>query len=166
MHLTKTSSLTRDIGFGALAVASVFAASVVGQLATYPNLAPWYAGLAKPNFNPPNWIFGPVWTSLYALMAFAAWRILRVRQHSAARRWALSLFFVQLVLNAAWSWMFFWLHNPLLGLLNIVPQLLFILATVASFRRLDRVAAWCLVPLAVWVGFASILNFSIWSLNR
>lgn len=92
---------SRDIGLGVLAVIAVAATSVLGQLATYPNLAPWYAGLNKPSFNLPNWIFGPVWTTLYALMAFAAWRILRPSEASSARRVALGLFFFQLALNAA-----------------------------------------------------------------
>ena len=115
-HASATSSWSRDLGFGFLAIVAVAATSVVGQFATYPNLAPWYAGLVKPSFNPPNWVFGPVWTTLYLLMAFAVWRILRLPAASAERRWALSLFFAQLALNAAWSWMFFAAHNPLLGL--------------------------------------------------
>ena len=129
MYSTKTSSWRREIGFGVLAIAAVGSASVAGQIATYPNLAPWYASLVKPAFNPPNWIFAPVWTILYALMAFAVWRILRLPRTSAARRSALTLFFVQLTLNAAWSWMFFGANSPLLGMINIVPQLLVILAT-------------------------------------
>jgi len=155
----------RDLGFGALAVIAVATASVVGQLATYPNLAPWYAGLAKPSFNPPNWIFAPVWTTLYVLMAFAVWRILRLPKASAERSLALTLFFIQLALNAAWSWMFFGANNTFLGVINIVPQFLIILATVVAFHRLDRMAAWCLVPLASWVAFAGILNVAIWRLN-
>jgi translocator protein len=165
MHSTQTTSGRQDIGFGVLAISAVVAASVVGQLATYPNLASWYASLVKPAFNPPNWVFAPVWTILYALMAFAIWRILRLPEASAARRSAISLFFIQLVLNAGWSWMFFGANNPLLGIVNIVPQLLVILATIVAFHRLDRVAAWCLVPLASWVAFASILNVAIWQLN-
>lgn len=163
--MATTSSWRRQMGFGVLAVVAVGAASVAGQIATYPNLAPWYAGLVKPSFNPPNWIFGPVWTILYVLMAFAVWRILRLPPASPARRIALTLFFVQLVLNAAWSWMFFGANSPLLGLINIVPQLLVVVATVFAFHRLDRVAAWCLVPLAAWVAFASALNLAIWRLN-
>lgn len=96
-----------------MALVAVTATSGLGQLATYPNLIPWYAGLIKPSFNPPNWVFGPVWTALYALMAFAAWRILRLPLASAARRLAVCLFFIQLALNAAWSWMFFGANNPL-----------------------------------------------------
>ena len=110
-----TSSWSRDLGFSFLAVIAVAATLVLGQLATYPNLAPWYASLVKPWFNPPNWVFGPVWTTLYLLMAFALWRVLRLPAASAKRRWALSLFFTQLVLNAAWSWMFFAARNPLLA---------------------------------------------------
>ncbi len=155
----------RDLGFGVLAIGVVVAASVIGQLATFPNLVPWYAGLAKPSFNPPNWIFGPVWTALYALMAFSVWRILRLPVATPARPLALSLFFLQIALNAAWSWMFFAAHNPLLGVSNIVPQFLIIVAAVFVFSRLDRIAAWCLIPLAAWVGFASVLNVAIWRLN-
>jgi benzodiazapine receptor len=98
-------------------------------------------------------------------MAFAVWRILRLPQVSAARRLALSLFFIQLALNAAWSWMFFGANNPLLGLINILPQFLAILATVVAFHRLDRMADLCLVPLVAWVAFASVLNVAIWRLN-
>ena len=158
-------TLSREVGLGTIAICAVAAASIVGQLATVPNLAPWYGGLIKPSFNPPNWIFAPVWTALYALMAFALWRILRLKEASAARRLALGLFFIQLALNAAWSWMFFGAHSPLLGIINIVPQWLIILTTIFAFSRLDRTAAWCLLPLTIWVAFASILNFMIWRLN-
>ena len=84
-----------------IAVIPVIAASVLGQLATYPNLASWYAGLEKPSFNPPNWIFAPVWTGLYVLMAFSVWRILTVADRSAERRTAMLMFFLQLLLNRA-----------------------------------------------------------------
>lgn len=165
MYSTKTPSLKRQAGFGLLAIAVVGSASVAGQIATYPNLAPWYASLVKPAFNPPNWIFAPVWTILYALMAFAVWRILRLPPASPARRVALTLFSVQLALNAAWSWMFFGANSPLLGMINIVPQFLVVLAAVVAFHRLDKVAGWCLAPLAAWVAFASALNVAIWRLN-
>jgi translocator protein len=162
--MSEESSPARTVISALVAVGAVVTASILGQIATYPNLSPWFAGLAKPSFNPPNWVFAPVWTTLYALMAFALWRILRLRG-SSLRTTAVSLFFIQLALNAAWSWMFFWAHSPLLGLINIIPQFLAVLATIAAFARLDRLAAWCLVPLALWVSYASILNFWLWRLN-
>ena len=165
MTVSSGFSWTRDVGLAALAITAVVAASALGQVATYPNLAPWYAGLIKPSFNPPNWVFGPVWATLYLMMAFALWRILRLSEASAERRWALSFFFVQLALNAAWSWMFFAANSPMLGLINIIPQILVIVATIVAFYRIDRMASWCLVPPAAWVSFASILNFAIWKLN-
>ena len=102
---------------------------------------------------------------MYLLMAFSVWRILRLPDGSM-RRTALTLFFIQLALNAAWSWMFFAAHSPLLGLVNIVPQFALIVATVVVFYQLDKLAAYCLLPLSAWVAFATVLNFSIWLLNR
>ena len=147
---------------GVLAVLAVLATSIAGQIATDPNLA-WYARLAKPSYNPPNWIFAPVWGALYLLMAFAVWRVVRLPA-MPARSVALALFFLQLALNAAWSWMFFGAQSPLLGLINIVPQSLLIVATVIAFLRLDWVAGLALAPLALWVGFAAALNAAIWRL--
>ena len=159
------SNLRRDLLFAALAIGAVVAVSVLGQIATYPNLAPWYAGLVKPAFNPPNWAFAPVWSTLYALMAFALWRVLRLPPGTTGRAWALRLFVLQLALNAAWSWMFFAAHSPLLGFINIVPQLALVLATLKLVARIDKAAAWCLVPLALWVAYASVLNLSLLWLN-
>jgi len=157
-------SYGKNIAYGVLALAVVAATSIAGQIATYPNIAGWYAGLAKPAFNPPNWVFAPVWTALYVSMAFAFWRVLRLPA-SARRTAAIVLFLIQLVLNAAWSWMFFAAHSPLLGLINIVPQWLFIVATISAFRKVDTVAALCLVPLAAWVAFAFLLNSAVWWLD-
>ncbi len=152
-----------NLARAAVAAVSVMLALLLGQIATFPNLEPWYAGLRKPAFNPPNWLFGPVWTTLYVLMGFALWRVLR--SDAPLKRVAVSLFYVQLLLNAAWSWMFFATHNPATGLLNIIPQWCMIVATVAAFWRVDRTAALCLVPLVAWVGFATVLNFELWRLN-
>jgi len=158
-----SEKLRLRLDWGALAVIAVLAASVAGQLATASHLA-WYARLAKPSFTPPDWVFGPVWGALYLLMAFAVWRVVK-RPASPARAVALALFFLQLTLNAAWSWMFFGAHSPLLGLLNIIPQFLLIVATVVAFLRLDRLAGLAMAPLAAWVGFAVALNAAIWQLN-
>jgi len=157
-------SLTGRLLSALLAVAPVAAALIVGQIATFPNLAPWYASLAKPAFSPPNWLFGPVWTALFLLMAYSVWRILRLPP-SGLRWWGLLFFFVQLALNAAWPWMFFATHSPALGLVDIVPQWIAIVGTIMIFRKLDGLAAWSLVPLAAWVAFAALLNVSIWRLN-
>ena len=163
MSETELTGWRRDISIAAIPLAAVVATSALGQYATFPNLG-WYAGLIKPWFNPPNWIFGPAWTTLYALMAFAAFRVLK-QAPSPARRIALILFFAQLALNAAWSWMFFAAHSPLLGLIDIVPQFFLIIATVVAATRVDRLAGLCLVPLLLWVGFATALNAAIYTLN-
>jgi tryptophan-rich sensory protein len=154
----------RDVSLAAWPLAAVVAASALGQWATLPNLVPWYDSLIKPWFSPPNWVFGPVWTALYALMAFAAFRVLKLSP-SPARRMALILFFTQLALNAAWPWLFFAAQNPLLGLIDIVPQFICVVATCVVFARLDRLAGLCLLPLVLWVGFAVALNAAIYALN-
>ncbi|WP_306341309.1 TspO/MBR family protein [Sinorhizobium sp. GL28] len=148
-----------------LAILPVVATSILGQLATYPNIESWYATLAKPIFNPPNWVFAPVWTTLYVLMAYAAWRLLSMPASTPGRSTALILFFIQLALNALWSWMFFAMQSPVAGLVNIIVQIGFILATIAQTWRVEKTAALCLVPLAVWVSFAAVLNFAVWYLN-
>ena len=155
----------RSLVFGLFAVGLVAWGAVLGRLATSPNLAPWYAGLAKPWFNPPNFIFGPVWTALYLLMAFAFWRVLCLPGLRPRRGPAIAVFLAMLALNVLWSFLFFAARSPGLGLIDIVPQLLLIAATIALFSPLDRLAAACLVPLALWVAFASLLNFEIWRLN-
>jgi benzodiazapine receptor len=156
---TRSSAATRAL----LALGPVAAASLLGRLASSPNLA-WYATLSKPAFNPPNWVFAPVWAILYAMMAFAAWRLLS-QPATSQRRTALVLFFLQLALNAAWPWTFFWLQNPLTGLLCIVPQAIVIVATIVAARHVDRVSSWLLIPLAAWVSFATVLNLAIVRLN-
>lgn len=148
----------------ALAVLPVVAASILGQIATMPNIPTWYAGLVKPSFNPPNWIFGPVWTLLYILMAYAFFRILRAPD-SVARSRAIVLFLVQMAFNAAWSWAFFGLHSTLGGVVVIVPLLVLIALTIAAFARVDRSASYLLYPYIAWVSFASVLNIAIWRLN-
>ena len=125
----------------------VFVDSLLGQLATFPNLVPWYAGLAKPGFTPPNAVFGPVWTLLYALMALAFWRVLIGPQQSG-RRLAIGLFLAQLALNVLWAFAFFAAHSPLLGLVDIGLQALFVAAALLAFLRLDRLAALCFLPRA------------------
>jgi tryptophan-rich sensory protein len=147
------------------AVLPVALAALLATLATRPNIPTWYAGLEKPGFTPPNWVFGPVWTILYVLMAAAAWRILSLPRARPGRRAALTAFFVQLALNAAWSFAFFAAHSPGTGLAVIGALMAAILATIRLFWPLDRGAAWLLVPYAAWVAYAAALNASIWRLN-
>jgi benzodiazapine receptor len=135
-----------------------FAAAAIGA-----NFAPgtWYAALAKPPWNPPNWIFGPVWTTLYLLMGVAAWLVWRA--HGPV--WALGLFVAQLLLNAAWSWLFFGRHRPDLALLDIAALWLAIAATVVAFWRVRPLAGALLLPYLAWVSFAVLLNAEIWRRN-
>jgi len=149
---------------GVIAAGLVFLDSVLGQLATLPNLAPWYETLHKPGFNPPNAVFGPVWTVLYCLMALAFWRIL-IAPRQPGRRLAIGLFLGQLLFTVLWSFAFFAGQSPLLGLVVVIPQWLLVIATGAAFWRFDRMAGLCFVPLALWVGFAGVLNFVIWRMN-
>jgi benzodiazapine receptor len=123
-----------------------------------------YAALKKPSWNPPAWVFGPVWTALYAMMAVAAWLVWK-RGGFAAQRRPLGLFLGQLALNAAWTPLFFGLNNPGLAFAEIVLLWLAIAATLAGFRAVSRMAAWLLAPYLAWVTFAAALNFTLWRLN-
>jgi len=149
----------------AIAAVTVFGAAAMGNAVTIPAIPTWYAGLAKPWFNPPNWAFGPAWTILYLLMAIAFWRFLERRSAKAAWRWALALFVGQLILNVLWSVTFFGMRDPTSALVVVIALELAIVATIAAFRPIDRVAAWLLLPYAAWVGFATVLNIGIVWLN-
>ncbi len=121
----------------------------------------WYAGLAKPPFNPPDWLFAPVWTFLYVLIAAAGWRVWR----KDAGGWAMRLWWAALVLNFLWSPAFFAAHMIGAALAAVLLLLATILAFIATAWRLDRPAAWMFVPYAAWVAFASVLNGAIFALN-
>lgn len=149
---------------GVAAAAPVLVAAVLGSFATTPNI-PWYDTLAKPPLNPPNWVFGPAWTTLYVLMAYAFYRILGLEPAAPGRCAAVIVFFAQLILNAAWSFAFFGARNPLLGLIVVVPMEALVIATIVLFFRLDRVAGYALAPTAFWVAFATYLNAGIFVLN-
>ncbi len=124
----------------------------------------WYASLHKPSWNPPAWVFGPVWTLLYTMMAVSVWLVWR-RGGFALQRASLSLFLAQLALNAAWTPLFFGLHQPGLAFVDIALLWLGIVATITAFRRVHCGAAWLLVPYLLWVSFASVLNFTLWRMN-
>jgi benzodiazapine receptor len=124
----------------------------------------WYRQLAKPGFTPPDWVFGPVWTILYIMMALAAWLVWRDRGFGGARL-ALSLFVLQLMLNGLWSFIFFGLQRPGLAFGEIVLLWLAILMTLAMFWRLAPSAGLLLAPYWLWVSFAAVLNFALWRMN-
>jgi len=156
--------------WGSLAVLVLFVAvclavSGAGAIFTAGSVRDWYPTLQKPAWTPPSWLFGPVWTILYLMMALAAWLVWQ-RREMAGVKGALGLFAFQLVLNAAWSPLFFGLKNPLAGLLDIVPLWAFILATLVSFWKISPAAGALLVPYWLWVSFATALNFAIWRMNR
>jgi benzodiazapine receptor len=156
-------SLRKWLALGIL-LGLVFAISALGSLVTVPKISSWYAGLIKPSFNPPSWVFGPVWTILYVIMAIAAWRIW-LRPASKARRAALVWFGVQLALNAVWSPIFFGLEQPRLALAIIMALLITLAMAVFRFFSVDLLAGWMLVPYLAWTGFASVLNGTIVALN-
>jgi tryptophan-rich sensory protein len=152
-----------SLGFIAFLVLCL-AVAALGGAATASSVGNWYPTLAKPAFNPPNWIFAPVWTALYFMMAVAGWRVWR-RDGLRRARWALTLFALQLALNLAWSILFFGMHSIGAALIEIVVLLLAILATALAFWRRDRAAGMLFVPYAAWVAFAAVLNAAIWRLN-
>ena len=157
-------ALPRDLAAAFVSFTAAFAVAAVGGLATAASVGTWYPGLEKPAFNPPNAVFGPVWTVLYALMAYAAWEVWR-RSEGATRRHAITLYAVQLTLNLAWSLIFFGLRRPDIALVEVVLFLGAILLTARAFWRIHRPAGLVFVPYVLWVAFASLLNFEIWRLN-
>lgn len=137
----------------------------LGTVFTASQINTWYTTLAKPAFNPPNWVFGPVWTTLFALIGAGAWFVWRGGFHRRAVRVALAAFFLQFALNIGWSAAFFGLESPVLGLVTIAVLWVAIVATIVLFDRVDRRAALLLVPYILWVTFAALLNYEIWQLN-
>jgi translocator protein len=140
-------------------------AGLLGSVFTISAIPTWYATLQKPPFTPPNWLFGPAWTTLYLLMAVAAFIIWRKGLNTQDVKKALVLFLVQLVLNALWSVIFFGLRSPFWGIVVIVALWIAILFTILKFFKLSTAAGALLIPYILWVSFASVLNISIWILN-
>jgi len=161
--------MSTRLGEGIKLVGCVLACELVGAvgaLFTLPAIAGWYAALRKPSFNPPDWIFGPVWNTLYMLMGISLWLVLRRGLKGHEIKVAVGLFAIQLALNALWSPAFFGLHSPLAGLIVIVPLWAAILLTVVSFLRVSKPAGLLLIPYILWVSFAVILNIALFTLNR
>ena len=153
-------------GWASLAIFIIvcLGAGGLGAIATSPEIEGWYKTLEKPPWNPPDNVFGPVWTTLFVMMAIAAWMVWRSKGARPATI-ALALFTVQFILNIAWSWIFFGMHQPGWALVELVILWLAIVATTVAFYRRSNSAGWLMAPYLAWVSFAGVLNFTIWRLN-
>ncbi|HEX5414649.1 MAG TPA: TspO/MBR family protein [Chloroflexota bacterium] len=162
MRIQSATSLRALAGF----TIAVAAAAGIGGAATQSSLDTWYARLRKPKLNPPKWVFGPVWTTLYAFMAIAAWLDWRAGRNRHQGRRALRLFGIQLFFNTLWSILFFGRRAPGLALLDIAALWTSIVAWLSASLRVNRWTALLILPYLAWVSFASYLNWGIWRLNR
>jgi benzodiazapine receptor len=140
-------------------------AGFFGSFFTATEAGSWYDLLNKPSFNPPNWLFGPVWTLLFILMGIALFLIWRKGIERKEVQNGLKLFLLQLLFNILWSFCFFYLQNPRLAFLEIIALAIFIIALMMSFYKIDKRASWLLAPYLAWVSFAAFLNYTIWQLN-
>jgi len=156
---------TRDLIGLAAFLALCLLVSALGGMITATSVESWYPSLVKPFFNPPDWLFAPVWTVLYVLMAVAGWRVWRSDAPRTGRRTALTVFALQLGLNLLWSALFFGDRRPDWALIEIVILLVVIIFNTVLFHRIDRVAGALFVPYVLWVGYATALNAAIWWLN-
>jgi tryptophan-rich sensory protein len=143
---------------------AAFGVAALGGIATASSVSDWYPTLVKPSWNPPSWLFGPVWTLLYIAMSVVAWRIWRLPA-GTDRTLILRAWWVQLALNAAWSWAFFYLRIPAAGLLVIGPLLVVVAWIQPRLARNDRPSAMLWTPYVLWIAFASCLNLALWHLN-
>ncbi len=137
---------------------------IIGSFFTYPAIPTWYATLTKPAFSPPNFVFGPVWTILYALMGISLYLVWTAEAKS--KRFALTVFFLQLGLNLLWSILFFGLRNPGLAFIEIIILWVSIIYTIKAFRPISKTASYLLYPYLSWVTFAAVLNYAIWMINK
>lgn len=140
-------------------------AGIIGSIFTFPSIDTWYASLQRPSFSPPNWVFGPVWLTLYTIMGISAHLIWKRGWKKKKVRSALYVFSVQLALNSIWSFIFFGLNDLMLALFEIAVLWVFIAASILKFYDIDKRAAWLLVPYLLWVSFAMVLNYYFWVLN-
>ncbi len=148
-----------------LSIGVCLMAGVVGSVFNIAAIPTWYTTINKPFFNPPNWVFGPVWTTLFILMGISLYLVWREGSKKKEVRKGLGLFRFQLLLNVLWSGLFFGLRSPALGFIGIVALWVMIFLTIKQFNKVSKEAAWLLIPYIAWVSFASILNLSIWALN-
>jgi len=139
-----------------------FSASFIGGLVTFTFKEPWYSELTKSNFNPPDWIFAPVWTTLYLMMTLAIWFF----WHSKNREMnTIYIYFIHIVFNTTWSVVFFGFHNIFLALVNLIILILLIVILILRFRRVNKVSSYLMIPYLLWSSFALFLNYSLLVLN-
>jgi translocator protein len=138
----------------------------IGSIFTTPSILTWYSRINKPAFNPPNWIFAPVWTILFIMMGVSLYLIWNKGLKKKESKEALIIFILQLAINVLWSILFFGLHSPLYAYFDIVILWLLIILTIFRFKKISLTAAWLLIPYLFWVSFASVLNLSVYFLNR
>lgn len=143
----------------------VFVSGAIGSLATLPQITTWYAALAKPEWTPPNWAFGPIWSTLYVLMGIALFLVWREGLERKMVRYAIIIFAVQLAINVVWSLVFFGLHSIVGGFILILVLWLAIWANILAFYIISKPAGLLLVPYLIWVSIASYLNYSVYLLN-
>ena len=151
---------------GIIAIAIPLLVGGASGFFTVTGVESWYQTIQKPSWNPPNWVFGPVWTTLYIMMGIALFLVWKEDTSQELKKIAIALFSVQLILNFFWSFIFFNLQQPGWALVEIIAMWFFILLTIFAFAQVNKTAAWLLVPYISWVSFATILNYSIWQLNR
>ena len=137
----------------------------LAAFATQSSVTTWFPTLNKPFFNPPSWLFGPVWTTLYILMGVALWLVWNAPETHPQRKNGIIIFAIQLIFNFLWSFLFFGMKNPLFALFDIVLMLITITLTIIIFRKINTKTTPLLVPYLAWVSFATLLNVSIWWLN-
>jgi tryptophan-rich sensory protein len=155
----------RSMGLLVLCIAIPLIIGLIGSFFTMPEVGGWYAGLQKPFFNPPAWIFGPVWTFLYILMGISLWLVIRDGMGSRPVQQAVTLFAAQLTLNLAWSIIFFGMHLITVAFIEILILLVLIVATTLTFKRINPTAGWLFIPYLCWTAFASVLTGTLWLLN-
>ena len=151
----------------AIVVTICLAVGYLSGMVTRASITTWYPTLVKPSFNPPNWIFAPVWTSLYVMMGIAAgliWNQIPSQKEAVTK--ALQFFAIQLVLNALWSYLFFGMYNLMLATIEVVLLWLMIFETYSQFAKINKTASYLMLPYLAWVSFASVLTASIWWLNN
>jgi tryptophan-rich sensory protein len=148
-----------------ISVVGCLLAGMIGSVFTYPQIAGWYDTLNKPFFTPPNWLFGPAWTTLYILMGISLYVVWSKTARPGEKDGAMQVFMVQLALNVLWSIIFFGFMSPVFAFVEILALWASIAATMILFRRISRKAAWLLVPYICWVTFAAALNMAVWLIN-